>query len=232
MKRYLIYAFGEILLVVVGILLALQINNWNIESKERESEKYYLSQIVHDLTLDKNSLTDLKSKINSKLPRIESLLNELHQEINISTFKVEFQDYIDNVWSFNNFICNSTTYEEMKSSGKLGLIKNKELRNDIMKFYNDISLFETVVQENNNWLSTIDADITHNKGLAKFLSVQSPMFSKYITENDLKEVLKLKSDLINNAATQHWAIKDLTPHIEAQLIKIDQMKHKIQDSNN
>lgn len=37
-RKYLLYAIGEILLVVIGILIALQINNWNQERKERQRE--------------------------------------------------------------------------------------------------------------------------------------------------------------------------------------------------
>jgi hypothetical protein len=43
--KYMRYAIGEIVLVVIGILIALQINNWNSERKERTKEQYYLKSI-------------------------------------------------------------------------------------------------------------------------------------------------------------------------------------------
>jgi hypothetical protein len=49
-SRYLLYAFGEILLVVVGILIALQINNWNEWRKERIQETKVLTELVKTLT--------------------------------------------------------------------------------------------------------------------------------------------------------------------------------------
>ena len=51
-QKYLLYALGEILLVVIGILLALQINNWNEYRKERIMEKNYLLAIKTDLEKD------------------------------------------------------------------------------------------------------------------------------------------------------------------------------------
>jgi len=44
-RKYLLYAVGEILLVVIGILIALQINNWNEFSKNRNYEIYLLSEV-------------------------------------------------------------------------------------------------------------------------------------------------------------------------------------------
>ncbi|MGB5372105.1 MAG: DUF6090 family protein, partial [Flavobacteriaceae bacterium] len=44
-SKYLLYAIGEIVLVVIGILIALQINNWNEDRKDRAKERFYLRSI-------------------------------------------------------------------------------------------------------------------------------------------------------------------------------------------
>ena len=51
-SKYLIYAIGEIILVVIGILIALSINNWNEEKKLRKLERTYLLGILDDLKTD------------------------------------------------------------------------------------------------------------------------------------------------------------------------------------
>ena len=51
-SKYLIYAIGEIILVVIGILIALQINNWNNDNIERELELNMLSEILTNLEKD------------------------------------------------------------------------------------------------------------------------------------------------------------------------------------
>jgi len=51
-SKYLLYAIGEILLVVIGILIALQINNTNELSKQRNLELHYLKNIKTDLILN------------------------------------------------------------------------------------------------------------------------------------------------------------------------------------
>ena len=59
LSRYLLYAVGEIALVVIGILIALQINNLNEQSKERAVERSYLENIKSDLVRDTLGLVDI-----------------------------------------------------------------------------------------------------------------------------------------------------------------------------
>ena len=51
-SKYLIYVLGEIILIVIGILIALSINNWNENRKESKLEKIYLTGIKDDLEKD------------------------------------------------------------------------------------------------------------------------------------------------------------------------------------
>lgn len=55
--RYFFYALGEIVLVVVGILIALQVNNWNENRKTAKQEKNFFSDILNDLEKDNANLT-------------------------------------------------------------------------------------------------------------------------------------------------------------------------------
>ena len=55
-KRYFFYAVGEIILVVIGILIALQINNWNENRKDKILEKEYLNRLLSDIEFDQQWL--------------------------------------------------------------------------------------------------------------------------------------------------------------------------------
>ena len=72
--KYLKYAIGEILLVVVGILIALQINNWNEDRKERKQEKDLLAQLESEF---QNNLEQLEDKIALRETMITSSLKLL-----------------------------------------------------------------------------------------------------------------------------------------------------------
>ena len=60
--RYLIYALGEIFLVVIGILIALQVNNWNEERKEHKKEREQLFFALENLKTDSISIDSIKSR--------------------------------------------------------------------------------------------------------------------------------------------------------------------------
>ena len=67
--KYLSYAIGEIVLVVIGILIAIQINNWNEANKRREKELHYLTNIKTDLYLN---IKQIDSYITKRNEQIES----------------------------------------------------------------------------------------------------------------------------------------------------------------
>ncbi len=58
LKKYLFYAIGEIALVMIGILLALQFNAWNQEKENTKKEEWYLNNIVEDLEYQKTILKE------------------------------------------------------------------------------------------------------------------------------------------------------------------------------
>ena len=61
--KYLVYATGEIVLVVIGILIALQINNWNEERKRKENSQATIEQIYNGLELETQQLNDLDWRV-------------------------------------------------------------------------------------------------------------------------------------------------------------------------
>ena len=64
-SKYLKYAIGEIILVVIGILIALQVNNWNENRKTQQRQTIFLNNIKQDLTNDLiqlNQIIDYQTK--------------------------------------------------------------------------------------------------------------------------------------------------------------------------
>ena len=73
-SRYLVYAIGEIVLVVIGILIALQINNWSEARKKKDKEALLINNIVEDLHLDAAHITKSLNEVGQQLGIVDSLI--------------------------------------------------------------------------------------------------------------------------------------------------------------
>ncbi len=72
-QKYLFYAIGEIALVVIGILIALQINNWNQQVQDRGKEKEYLTDIMKDLLAETLILNVVLAEVSKILDAVITL---------------------------------------------------------------------------------------------------------------------------------------------------------------
>ena len=75
LKRYLVYAFGEIILVVIGILIALQLNAWKAEVKDRDLERTYLRNLRDDLVLQMEIIYEQIAHESGKVALADSALS-------------------------------------------------------------------------------------------------------------------------------------------------------------
>ncbi len=133
MGKYFKYALGEILLVVIGILIALQVNNWNNQRLERQKEQTILMNLRSDFNeniaeynrIYKSSTESYKSSI--------KLLEIIKGDSNINPSEIEvlLNSILNGFYSLD---LNAASIDEIKSSGSLNIIKDGELRKQISKW--------------------------------------------------------------------------------------------------
>jgi len=137
--QYFSYALGEVVLVVIGILIALQINNWNEEKKLNKTEHILLKQILKSLKSDFGRTKFIyENRALKKRSAIDDLLNNLNQEElpHDSILRPSFLNMTITL-SFNY---DKGAYESLKSHG-LDIIRNDSLRQRIIRLYeNDLPL--------------------------------------------------------------------------------------------
>ena len=147
--RYLKYAIGEIVLVVIGILIALQINNWNEDQKNKALEKYMLENLVENL---EQNCDRLKSRIQSisyyrksGAVIISAIENKLMDQDSL-------EDYFHiALMNTSNIGLSETGYNAIKNNG-FKIIRNQSLKNEMMVFFEDT---QPHLQLNLSW-GTID----------------------------------------------------------------------------
>lgn len=141
-SKYLKYALGEIALVVIGILIALSINNWNEKRKQKQVEIETLIQLKKDLTKNVGDL-----KFNKKLQ--ELVINSSNVLLKHMASNQPYHDSLSphfaNAFIWTKFIVNTGAYQNLKSRG-VELISNSELREAILVIY----------EKNLNWNATFE----------------------------------------------------------------------------
>jgi hypothetical protein len=135
-RKYLKYAIGEIILVVIGILLALQINNWNEARKAKIKEVEFLKDFQRELQFDILQIDSLFNQYNRSKVAINKLLNHLDEDLPYS----DSLDYyfFDTTLVYDSGGLTDGTYETLKSAG-FDVITNKEIRDLIVMVYEEFN---------------------------------------------------------------------------------------------
>ena len=130
MGKYFKYAIGEILLVVIGILIALQINNWNESRKEKIKAKSYLENIKEDLILDTTQFNRAVRYVDSSIVKARKLLS-------LKSFKAfDLEAIMDMIpQNYYEYSVNSQTFDKLINSGVTELSDYDEIFNLINVYY-------------------------------------------------------------------------------------------------
>mgnify|MGYP001355964355 FL=1 len=130
-SKYLRYAIGEVILVVIGILIALQVNNWNEYRKEKVEEK--------------KILLSLHNEISNNLESLQVVIEEKNKIINVNQYIInnrgkngewKSQKSLDSLMNYISlsgwiFVPQNGVLNEIINSGKLLLIENDLIKNEI-----------------------------------------------------------------------------------------------------
>lgn len=129
-SKYLLYAIGEIILVVIGILIALQINNNNEANKERAKELHYLKNLKTDLLLNIENINTFIETRESKIKSANIVLE--YYEGKPLTDLNDFNNNILNVYIWHKFYQINNTFLELTNSGNLATLSNDSIKNGLL----------------------------------------------------------------------------------------------------
>ncbi len=124
LRTYIWYASGEIFLVMIGILLALQVNNWNEQRKEAKLTDTYLTALREDLTLDIENFEFQIDDLSFQLSQIDSLEEILsHPSFSNSDFNEMIKSNLDIIQTFENANLNNNTFLTLQNTGRVDLLE-------------------------------------------------------------------------------------------------------------
>lgn len=129
MGRYLKYAIGEIVLVMIGILLALQVNTWNNNRELKKEEQKILKSLQGEFKENLKKF-DIAYKVHSKRTKVinYSMLADL--KLLFADSLISILNIVNSNWTFDPF---QGIYNSIINSGKIELISNDNLKNKIAR---------------------------------------------------------------------------------------------------
>lgn len=158
--RYIGYALGEIVLIVIGILIAFQIDEWADDRSERRFEQKTLSQIQTNLQTDHEELSQILRNRREAAQSIDNILAIEDPENPDDDLTL----WLSDVMQFDRFHSLTSAYEVLKSRG-LDIVRNDELRTTLGIYYDS---WAREIQQHNldiergfmsHWIPVIIADI-------------------------------------------------------------------------
>ncbi len=130
-SKYLLYALGEIVLVVIGILIALSINNWNNELNRKNTEKVIIEQLIADLTKSQIELKEIKESIERQAKASAIVCHAFYKK---DLPNDSIYEYMRLPLGTATFSPTLGTARSIINSGNLTLIKSEDLKNKITAY--------------------------------------------------------------------------------------------------
>ena len=192
-SKYLIYAIGEIVLVVIGILIALSINSWNNNIQETKELHNFLENIKKNIQEDLVNIDEMKTRRISSIERSEKYTEFVHSEQDESTdyeemVTISYQLFKD--WTFKS---NKSGFEALKNSGFLRKLSSTNLENIINRYY---YVVEEILEQERSLNNTIESlqIHTYNDNILQELHKLEEMENKHLYFSEHKaEIRKIIS---------------------------------------
>lgn len=146
--KYLLYALGEIILVVLGILIALQLNTWREQTRNKKTECIYLSSLSLDLGRQLDAINQQLAFEGGVIKDAEALINAYHESDRFIVDSV-FSTHVNTLNNRFTFRISNSTYEELLSTGSMNIISSDTLKSQLLNYYQVLQRHESVITRNN-----------------------------------------------------------------------------------
>jgi len=167
--KYFKYAIGEIVLVVIGILIALSINNWNEERKTILKSEVYIDQIVNDIAKDTLNINNLIKTAKIENTNILNYFSFFNQG-NIPIDKLIDSSKNTTVGYFR-YIPVNHTFSDMQASGNSNLL-NKSQRNSLIQLASEQEQLIIIIEK------VVSKSITQGTERDKYLGYSNDFYQK------------------------------------------------------
>ena len=229
--KYMRYAVGEIVLVVIGILIALSINNWNQDRIEHKETKVLLSNLSLDIEENIKNLKDQQNLLKIRKDWADFILKSLDdQKVIDSTMFVTAITRVGWIMDYSQML---PTYTEIISSGKLSYINSENLKKALADYQSKVELNRQILSTYNLGLKETERlAIGHLNGMPEASNSIKPLLSYPGVSFDLKSIAT-DAEFYKNIKHISFQSAGTIDYISDQLItNAEQLKSLITDELN
>ena len=180
-SKYLIYAIGEIILVVIGILIALQINEYRTNRDVQYEEIEFLKFVKQDLHKDLNNLKQVLGFKKIQFDNCKEIIEYYKNSVDSIKDSLDFTDKIISTFYLINENPSNTAFETAKLSGGIQKYKNKTLMNLLSTYYSDNEMHLNLI-ETRRYTNSYAENVFFNKyvGLGKSIYLAGGISSQFM----------------------------------------------------
>ncbi len=212
---YLRYAIGEIVLVVVGILIALQINNWNEDRKSGIQETLYLNRLLEENKEDVANFNSYIKDLEKGIQAIELLSGALKSNDSSDSLLVYYAyEYFKYGSIFPIFTPSSSTFSELSSTGNLRVIRNTSLRDKLVKLYTKHKQVAERIRIDIDWVLPIDAPFYYQHNIMRYEPSSAFLFPSESLNKFANDLRTNRIFYINNSAAHFWINQDAIKYLK------------------
>jgi hypothetical protein len=227
LNKYLIYAIGEIVLVVIGIVIALQINNWNISKQyayeSHEFSNRLLNEVRNNVYLVDNQIEEMRQRVSSTLDILKMFDRD---KLNLSASKLDSLIY--NSIGHSNIQLNLGTLEEGLNTGKIALIKSDSLRTLLYSFPSKVEVVKDYERYTNddiddNFVPFLYKNFSYRKMDGNYSPYKEQIGTTQFSEHDHLKVMSSMQfeSLIDNRFFNSNRSVEKYQELNQELIKLE-----------
>jgi len=211
--KYLRYAIGEIVLVVIGILIARQINNWHKSNEKNELKSVYLERLINDIKQDTTNIAFVRSEIELNQNVIKALVTNINKDYDLEKTDKLFHNYFERGWIISEFVPTKNTYTDLSQTGNMNIFNNPDLIDEIIQYYSWMTQVENSNNVNKSWITPIDQEVAKETAAFELDPATKELFLHKNKEDALRN-LNINQELIErNAAGHYWINQSLSSNL-------------------
>jgi hypothetical protein len=163
-RKLLLWAIGEVFIVIIGILLALQIDNYVQYHKDRNTERSYIEGLLTDISNDSIGFADSRLVVENSLEMAISAYSLIESKIPVKDTLAFINDF-KRSYSFAPGLFTAVTWNELNSTGNVRLISNRALYRKLAVYYDHRHTFDDSIlpefTDEINEAHSFDKDVFH-----------------------------------------------------------------------